>query len=324
MANMGAEGSGNLGSADGERIICVIARDVLPLDSRESGAVPFVTRAWKGRWLILAFVVGFALVSLVYAFLATEWYEAEVLLAPAGTKNTRGLGNALGSLASLGGGLGSLAEFAGINIGGSSTSEPLGVLKSREFAREFIEELGLLHVLLADKWDAHAGRWKQTNPKKQPDVRDAVKYFDKHVLRVEEDKKTGLVAVIIRWKNADVAALWANTIVDRLNAQMRARELAEAEANVDYLRNELAQTNVVAVQQAVSKLLETEMQKVMVARGNKQFAFRVVDPAAVPKWRSEPKRTLVVALAILAGGLAGLIAVFVRDSYRGRGLGGVA
>jgi uncharacterized protein involved in exopolysaccharide biosynthesis len=271
-----------------------------------------MTTLWRGRWLILGFIVGFGCLSVASALLATEWYEAEVVLTPASTKNTQGLANVLGSLA---GGLG--VGLADVTVGSPNTAEPIGVLKSREFARQFIEEQGLLHVLLADKWDAKAGHWKQTNPKKQPDMRDAVRYFDKHVLSVREDKRTGLVTVDIEWKSADAAASWANIIVDRLNEQMRARALAEAQAHVDYLRNELAQTNVVAVQQAISKLLETEMQKVMVARGNKQFAFRVVDPAAVPKWRSSPRRTVEVALGVLAGGLAGLFAVLVRESLRG-------
>jgi len=305
---------GELAPGDGERIVCIIARDVLPLNRQDSDSSPGLTTVWRGRWLILAFIVGLGLLSVAHALLTTEWYEAEVVLTPTGSKNTEGLANALGGLA---GGLGALG-LAGITLGGRDSAEPIGVLKSREFAREFIENQGLLHVLLADKWDAKAGRWRQTNPKKQPDIRDAVNFFHKRVLIVREDKKTELVTVDVEWTNAEAAASWANIIVDRLNEQMRARALAEAQANVDYLRNELAQTNVVAVQQAIAKLLEAEMQKVMVARGNKQFAFRVVDPAVVPKWRSWPKRTVVVALGILAGGLAGLMAVFVRESYKGR------
>src|SRR5262249_29149073 len=116
----------------------------------------------------------------------------------------------------------------------------------------------------------------------------------------------------------------ANILVERLNAQMRSRALDEAQHNVDYLRAELSQNNIVEVQQAVSKLLENEMEKVMVARGTKQFAFRVVDPAGVPKWRSWPKRAMILSLGILAGGLAGLAAVLVRESYRRRRLDDLA
>jgi uncharacterized protein involved in exopolysaccharide biosynthesis len=296
---------------DGERIVCVIARDVLPLDRQEPVAGAWLATLWSGRWLIVGFVAVFGLASVAYALLATEWYQAEVVLTRTGTKDTQGLTSMLGNL---GGGLGALAGLAGISLGAAKTSEPLGVLRSREFARQFIEEQGLLHVLLYKDWDAKAGHWKESNPKKQPDIRDAVRYFHRHVLSVQEDKKSGLVNVDVEWKDAEAAATWANIIVQRLNEQMRTRALAEAQANVDYLRNELAQTNVVPVEQAVSKLLEAEMQKVMIARGNKQYAFRVVDPAEVPKWRSWPKRTVVVALGVLLGGLLGVVAVFVRES----------
>jgi uncharacterized protein involved in exopolysaccharide biosynthesis len=305
---------------DGERIVCIIARDVIPLDRSASGGEDLVGAVWSGRWMILAFIVAFGLLSVAYALLATEWYQAEVVLTPTGSKDRQGLAGALGNLS---GGLGALAGIAGISLGASSTAEPLGVLRSHQFARDFIEDQGLLHVLLANKWDAKAGRWKESNPKKQPDIRDAVRYFDKRVLSVREDKKTGLVTVDVEWKNANLAANWANTIVDRLNETMRSRALEEGQANVDYLRNELAQTNSVAIQQAISKLLESEMQKVMVARGSKQFAFRVVDPAEVPKWRSSPKRTVAVALGLLAGGLTGIAAVLVRRALRSRPKSGV-
>jgi uncharacterized protein involved in exopolysaccharide biosynthesis len=293
------------GEIDRDRVICVVARDVLSLTHQNADSTAFIESVWKARWLVLACVAGFALLAIVYALLATEWYTAEAVLMPAGTKNTQGLTAQLESI-------GLLAGLTGA-LGGTRTAEPIGVLKSRDFARQFIEEQQLLHVLLADKWDARRGRWKESDPRRQPDMRDAIEYFDKRVLLVNEDKKTGLITVGTQWKDASLAASWTNAIVDRLNDQMRLRALAEGEANVAYLQKELAETNVVEMKLALSRLLETELQKVMVARGDKQFAFRVVDHADVPKWRSWPRRRVVVAVGILAGGLAGLFAVFLRE-----------
>lgn len=294
---------------DRDRVIWVVARDVLSLTRQDADSTAFIETAWKGRWLVLLFVVGFTLLAAAYALFAREWYTAEAVLMPAGTKNTQGLNAQLESL-------GLLVGLAGA-LGDKRTAEPIGVLKSRDFARQFIEEQGLFHVLLEDKWDASKGRWKESDPRRQPDMRDAIEYFDKHVLLVNEDKKTGLITVGTQWKDPVVAASWTNTIVARLNDQMRLRSLAEGEANVAYLQKELAETEFVEMKLALSRLLEIELQKVMVARGDKQFAFRVVDHADVPKWRSWPKRKVILAVGMLAGGLAGLVAVFVRE-YRTR------
>jgi uncharacterized protein involved in exopolysaccharide biosynthesis len=293
---------------DRDRVIWVVARDVLSLAHQDADSTAFIESVWKGRWLVLAFVVGFTLLATAYALLAREWYTAEAVLMPAGTKSTQA-----GGLTAQLENIGVLAGLAAGALGSPRTAEPIGVLKSRDFARQFIEEQGLLHVLLADKWDASRGRWKESDPRRQPDMRDAIEYFDKHVLLVNEDKKTGLITVGTQWKDPSVAAFWTNTIVDRLNDQMRTRVLTEGEANVAYLEKELAETNVVEMKLALSRILETELQKVMVARGDKQYAFRVVDHADVPKWRSWPKRKVIVAVGILAGGLAGLVAVFVRE-----------
>jgi uncharacterized protein involved in exopolysaccharide biosynthesis len=297
------------GAGRSEPVTLVIARDVLSPDRRRSDREEWLKTLWQGRWLILWFVLGFALLALVDGFIATKWYRAEVVLTPAPQKAALNLGN-------MGGGAGLLAGLTGLGLGNKDTAEAVGVLKSRDFAREFIEDKKLLLVLLADKWDARAGRWKESDPERQPDIRDAVKYFDKRVLSVDEDKRTGLVTVAVEWTNAATAAAWANEIVERLNERMRSRTLAEGEANVAYLEKQLTTTNVIGIEQAASRLLETELQRVMVARGDKEFSFRIVDRAEVPKYRSWPKRSVILVLGIFAGFLVGVGSVFLRQSLK--------
>jgi uncharacterized protein involved in exopolysaccharide biosynthesis len=186
-------------------------------------------------------------------------------------------------------------------VGGGGTAEPIAILKSREFVRSFIEEYELVPVLLHEDWDLEAKTWKESDPAKWPDIRDAIKYFDEKVRDVSEDTRTGMVVLGIKWTDPEVAAEWANLLVERLNKIMRDRALAEAEKNVQYLRDELSATNVLTLQQSISRLLESELQKVMLARGNEEFSFRVIDPAMTPKERFKPRRTLIVAIAAIFG-----------------------
>jgi len=115
-----------------------------------------------------------------------------------------------------------------------------------------------------------------------PDVRDAVQYFEKRVRRVSEDRKTGLVSLVIEWKDPEAAAEWANELASQINRQTRERALETASSNIAYLQSEMKATSVVSLQQAIGRLLESEMQQLMLARGNEEFAFRVIDRAMVP------------------------------------------
>lgn len=261
---------------------------------------------WQGKFVIIAITVLFAVASIAYALLATEIYRAEVLLAPAEEQATPLLGGQLGGLAAL----------AGVNVGGGNEAEPLAVLESRDFARSFIEDYDLLPLFFEDDWDAGNETWLISNPADIPDVRDGIKYFRENILSVSEERTTGLVTIAVEWTDPEVAADWADVLVQRLNNRLRERALQEAETNVAYLRQEMANSSLLAMQQSIGQLLQSELQKLMLAKGNAEFAFKVVDPAIPPKQRARPKRTMLVVIGTLLGGLVG--AFFVLLTRAGR------
>ena len=69
---------------------------------------------------------------------------------------------------------------------------------------------------------------------------------------------------------------------------------------------------MVALQQSIGRLLESELQKLMLARGNDEFAFRIVDSAQAPRVRFKPRRTLIVIGATFLGGMVAVLFVFAR------------
>ncbi|MEA3196766.1 MAG: hypothetical protein QOF32_818 [Gammaproteobacteria bacterium] len=264
---------------------------------------------WQSkRILIVTAAISIGL-ALVYALTAQLWYRAEVLLKLADSKQSQGL---LGGL----GGLGGLASLAGLDVNDNKSAEPLGVLKSREFAGAFIEDLDLLPVFFARKWDASAKRWKPPNIDDQPDVRDGIEYFHDHVLKIQEDKKTGLITMTVDWTDAKVAADWANLLVERVNDRMRQRALTAGELNMTFLKQEVAASNVVALQQSIGRVLEAELQKLILAKANKEYAFRIIDHAQVPKRRDHPHRALIVIGAFFFGTAMSALFVISRHVVR--------
>jgi uncharacterized protein involved in exopolysaccharide biosynthesis len=229
-------------------------------------------------------------------------------MAPAEEKSTQGLAAQFGGLASL----------AGISVGGGSTAEPIAVLASRQFARDFIQEFNLLKILFEDQWDGDRQQWIAEDPEDWPDIRDGVRFFTQSIRRISEDVNSGMVTFAIEWKDPEVAAEWANQLVARLNNKMRERALTEAEANVAYLQSEMSNTNVLTIQQSIGRLLETELQKVMLARGNEEFAFRIIDPPHVPKYRARPKRTVIAVVGTFLGFAVGVFAALASHALSGR------
>jgi uncharacterized protein involved in exopolysaccharide biosynthesis len=271
-----------------------------------------LARVWAGRWWVIACVVLAGAAFATAAFQMTPVYRSAVVLIPGGEERA-GLSGALGSAL---GSLGGLASLAGVNVGsgGQGTEESLAVLRSRQFTEQFIDTEGLMPKLYPKKWDATAGKWRVPESERPTPAR-AYKYFDQRIRSVSLDRKTGLVTLQIDWRDPAEAANWANELVDRLNAEMRARAIAKSEASLGFLQKELAATAVVDTRAAINRLIESQVNQRMLANVTMQYAFRVVDPA-LPADRDDPvrpKKLLMTAAGVFVGLVFGmLLTIFVR------------
>jgi len=115
------------------------------------------------------------------------------------------------------------------------------------------------------------------------------------------------------------AAAWANELIERVNEEMRLRALAAAVASTRYLEKEREETQLVETREAINRLMESEINRKMMASVTKEYVFRVVDralPADVDD-RLKPKRLMLVVVGVVGGLLLGSIVVLFRFSLRG-------
>jgi len=255
-----------------------------------------------GKWkLLLTMTMIGGCVGLISALLMPSIYRAQALIAP--VIRTNGLAT--------GGALRQLSALANIDLGSEDVrkEESLATLKSRGFAREFIQANNLLPVLFPDRWDG-AHSWRAgTIP---PTLDETVKRFTNEVIDIEEDRSTGFVTVTVKWRSPQLAAQWANALVEMVNEKLRVEAIGSADRSLEYLNRELAKTNVVEIRQAIYRLTEQQVNNAMLANVQREYAYRFLDRAVAPERRFSPKRTVVSAVGAATGLFLGVLIVYVQ------------
>ena len=277
------------------------------------------------------------LLGLLLAVLITPIYQATIVIAPSNLTDLRGKSGALGSLAGL-------ADLAGINVAGNDELEKsIAILSSRRFTDEFLREDGILQALFRDSWNSDTKSWRKSSggvlswiraqissglrftsgdegaasspPADSggaPSAWSAFKRFNQ-IRDIVRDRKTGMISVLVRWRDPDLAAKWANDLIDRVNDDARNLAVHEAEERLAYLTKQLESVQSVGLREALINLTITEQRKAMLAHVEKAYAFQVIDPAVVPGERYSPKRTVLVFACLVLGAFLGFAFIFLRQ-----------
>lgn len=279
---------------------------------------------WRDRWLVVAVVVLAALLSVAYALTRKPEYTSEALLASAGDADSGmgALNGVLGQVSALGGVLGLP------HLGGTSLEEAAATMRSREFTLRFIQEHGLLPVIFPDRtWtrqrlpaaqqDAATGSaagapW--TTPSddgRMLRVEDVLDRFDT-VRTLSIDRRTNFLTLSVRARDPRLAQSIARELIEETNSELRERALVEARAAEQFLQSKVIGAQYESIKNTAAALLEGQLKKEVLAESRSEYALRVLDPPSLPETRSYPRRTKMVALGVLLGGLGAAAIVLVR------------
>ncbi|MDQ6989082.1 MAG: GNVR domain-containing protein [Mariprofundaceae bacterium] len=269
---------------------------------------------WQHRKLIVLVPLMVSILVAGLTLVMPNIYKSEVLLAQVGNEDEQA------GLSSMLGGLGGLASMAGVSLGGGGTvEENLAVLKSRAFIWKFVQDEKLMPVLFEDAWDAEQQRWIAEDKDDQPSLWAAWRLLvEDGVISTGVDKESGLVNLAVEWRDAELAALWASKLVKRLNSHLRNQAIELSHKKLTYLKKELMATRIAENRQALFALISAEQKQAMLANTQQDFAFRVIDAAAVPDKKIKPKRALLVIVAGFVVGFMCIVFVFVREGLRKR------
>lgn len=264
----------------------------------------------RQRLLFVALAVAGAVIGGVSALLQPDLYEATVTISPiASSSNSNRLSGVLPQI-------GGLASLAGLSLGNDTNkADTLAVLQSEALTERFILDNGIVRILYANDWRSAAGRWLGLWGNRPPSLWEASRQF-KSIRMVVDDKKTGLTTLSVVWKVPEVAAKWANDLVQRTNNELRAKAVVESERHIAYLTEQAAKTDIAQARTAIYAILESEIKSLMLAKGPGDFALRVLDPAIAPERKSSPIRSLWVLAGGFSGFFVALSFVLFRDAWR--------
>lgn len=264
----------------------------------EIDVVALFWTVWRQKWLVMGISLLCGIIAAVFALTATPLFRAQVVVTE--VHDTGFAGSGISSE------LGGLASIAGIDLGANGPgAERAAILSSRGLVDAFVERYHLTSLI--------------NGGAKGPDSRwAAVERFRKNVLDLHEDKLKATTTITMDWKDPAVAAQWANDFVALANDLLRARAVEVSTANLEYLKQQLTKTDVVEIQQAINRLIESETKSLMLAHGRREYAFTIVDPAVTPEQRVSPRRTLMVLSGLIIGGVLGSFVAWARDAIARR------
>lgn len=286
----------------------------------------FWAKIVAGKWWVVVCMILFGGGAAGWALHKPNIYESKAVLAPAIEQS----GGGLSALATQFGGL---ANLAGVTLPAGqagSTTIALEILQSRVFLTQFIRKHQLEVPLMAAKsWDRvaneliiHEGlydvenqRWvREVKSSKTPGPNDWALYKAlKGILKVKQDKQTGLVTVAIEHVSPFLAQQWVDWLVKDLNAYMRQKDVEDAQKQIDFLKAELAKTQLAELQKVFYSLIEQNTRTIMLANVRDEYAFKTLDPAVVPEEKIKPKRALIAALGSMLGAMLGIFIALIRS-----------
>lgn len=297
-----------------------------------------VAVTWRERWRVLAVAATAAVVGAIWSLTMSPVFRAYALLAPPAKDQDGGLLGLAGQFAGMG-------ELAGISLGGrSNLDETLAFVTSQGFTIRFLREAKLEPLVFPDRWDAARKAWKTGSELPLGDrLRNAVagaaasltgdppppaaaadgapsdwelsERFEE-LRDIKRDKRTNIVNVAIAARTAADAARLTNEFVAQANRQLRERATTESRRAIDYLTSRVRDSQLVALNTALYRVMEQELRTEMLASLREDYALRVIDPARPPRIRDAPRRTAIVLASGVIGGFLGVLWVLVRASRR--------
>jgi len=280
---------------------------------------------FKEKWIIIASTLIFSIFSVFYALSLPNIYKAEALLAPIDSSEN------LSQISKSGG----LASIAGINLSSQVTTrsqEGIKILESYKFFEEILKSNDIKPNLLAVKeWNENDNKiiydsnlflesnntWvRKASTKNKNPIPSNQEAFEKFDSVFDIKKSEGFIYISIEHESPFVARDWLNIVIKKINTLVMEDEKQKALKSIDFLNQQISKTNLSETKQALSELIQKQIQTVMLADASDEYLFKVIDPPIAPEQRDKPQRKIICIFGALIGFMFGIFIALISLSFK--------
>lgn len=274
---------------------------------------------WIQKKIIIFITALGALISVIVALSLPNIYLSESTLLP--TSQEDSLSSKLGSLSTL-------SNIAGVALpkdSASKSDEAIERIKSFDFfSKNFLPNIKLENITAVKKWlpdtnklvydkkiyDSEQQEWIDHKPSEQ----QAFKFYQE-ILGINAPKNTAFVRISIQHESPALAQRWVEIIIKQINETMRTNDADQAKKSISFLNKTASSTNVQSIKDAISSLLENQMQTLMLTSSNEMYVFKIIDAPIIPERKFKPSRAIICILGTLISAFIGLFIAFIQH-YR--------
>jgi len=259
---------------------------------------------WSQRLLIASFSSIFAIMGVIYSLSLPNIYESKALLTPSGQEN---------SLNSKFQNITPLTSFSGLGLratSGEKDVEAVERIQSFDFFKKyFLPQISKKNLVASIDWDKSSNNiiydtkvFDITTNQFIEEISDqkAYKFYLNH-LSITHDLKTRFVTLKIQHLSPHISKKWLDLIINSINSYMKEIDKLEAENSINFLNENYQKTNISEVKIAITQLLESQIQTLMLTEATEDYIFKKIVSPIAPETKSGPSRLFISILFTMFG-----------------------
>lgn len=286
---------------------------------------------WQGRLLIAGLAAAFLSLASGYLHIAERTYTVTMTARPMqGDEGGPNLGGFAG-----------LAGLAGISLpsgsGGDFDALPM-MMTAPEVTAVLAEDPEVLRYFFRGEWDTENAAWRAPPPSTVSRLVGGLKLIltgearapyvapDAHRLadRMKKDfsanidTKSGRLNISIKTPDPAVGASLLIKAFKATDHHFRAQFMQTGASSIEFYQSQLARARAAEHREALARVIAAEQQKLMLATRSEFFVADILTGPTASLEPTAPRSSMVLALSIVLGLIAGSVIVVIRKAIAGR------